>query len=341
MPKYLVTGTAGFIGFHLANALLAKGNEVVGLDNINDYYDVRLKYARLKEAGIISGHIYYNALIPSSKWAKYSFVKMNLEDKDSLMRLFRDEKFEFVVHLAAQAGVRHSIDNPDVYIHSNIDGFFNVLEACRHYPVQYLLYASSSSVYGNIEKVPFNENDNVDRPISLYAATKRSNELMAYTYKHLYQLKSTGLRFFTVYGPWGRPDMAIYKFTDAILAGKPLTVYAEGLLMRDFTFIDDIVNGICKILELYRSAQVPGLMNIGHNKPVSVKILIDEIERSLRKQAIIEYLPMQPGDVNMTYADIELIEQYSGFVPQTDLKDGIDKFCEWYLEFNSYRNSSS
>ena len=250
MSKYLVTGTAGFIGFHLANALLKEGNEVVGLDNINDYYDVNLKYARLKEAGIERGEVEWGKHAQSTKYHGYRFVRMNLEDKDGILDLFRREKFDYVIHLAAQAGVRHSIDHPDVYIQSNIVGFFNILEACRYYPVKHLLYASSSSVYGNNEKVPFSEDDNVDHPVSLYAATKKSNELMAETYRHLYGIPSTGLRFFTVYGPWGRPDMAIWKFTEAVVHNKPIQVYAEGKLLRDFTYIDDIVNGILSILGL-------------------------------------------------------------------------------------------
>ncbi|TFG44987.1 MAG: NAD-dependent epimerase/dehydratase family protein, partial [Candidatus Brocadiia bacterium] len=241
MSKYLVTGTAGFIGFHLANALLGRGEEVVGLDNINDYYDVSLKYARLNESGIERDDVSWNKLTQSKKYAGYSFVRMNLEDMEHLTELFRNEKFDYVINLAAQAGVRYSIDNPNVYIQSNIVGFFNILEACKHHPVKYLLYASSSSVYGNNKKTPFSEDDNVDHPISLYAATKKSNELMAYTYSHLYKIPLTGLRFFPVYGPWGRPDMAIFKFTEAMLGNKPIQVYAEGKLLRDFTYIDNIV----------------------------------------------------------------------------------------------------
>ena len=237
MSKFLITGTAGFIGFHLANALLEQGNEVVGLDNIDEYYDVSLKYARLKTAGIQGEEVEWNKCITSSRHNNYRFIRMNLEDKEDLLRLFKSEKFEYVVHLAAQAGVRYSIDNPDAYIDSNVIGFFNILEACRHFPVMYFLYASSSSVYGNNEKVPFSENGYVDHPVCLYTATKKSNELMAYTYCHLYKISSTGLRFFTVYGPWGRPDMAVYKFTEAMLKNKPIKVYAEGKLVRDFTYI--------------------------------------------------------------------------------------------------------
>jgi UDP-glucuronate 4-epimerase len=330
MSKFLITGAAGFIGLHLTNALLERGHEVVGLDNINDYYDVNLKYARLKDAGIERLGVVWNNLIKSIKHPGYHFVRMNLEDREHLTEVFRNGKFDYVVHLAAQAGVRYSIDNPDAYVQSNIVGFFNILEACRHYPVKYLLYASSSSVYGNNEKVPFSEDDNVDHPISLYAATKKSNELMAYTYSHLYAIPAMGLRFFTVYGPWGRPDMAIYKFTKAIMNNKPIQVYAEGKLLRDFTYIDDIVNGVIAILNKQKSLKPPLLMNIGNNHPVTVNELVSELEQALNRRAQIEYLPMQPGDVEKTFADIELINAYCGFKPETNLKTGIRRFCDWY-----------
>ena len=335
MSKYLVTGTAGFIGFHLANALLKEGNVVVGLDNINDYYDVNLKYARLKEAGIERGEIEWGKHVQSTKYPGYRFVRMNLEDKEGILDLFRIEKFDYVVHLAAQAGVRYSIDHPDVYIQSNIVGFFNILEACRHYPVKHLLYGSSSSVYGNNEKVPFSEEDNVDHPVSLYAATKKSNELMASTYSHLYDLSATGLRFFTVYGPWGRPDMAIWKFTEAMFNNKPIQVYAEGKLLRDFTYINDIVNGILSILGRLTKEKPPVLMNIGNNHPVTVNELVSELERALGRKAKIQYLPMQPGDVEKTYADIDLINAYCGFTPRTDLTAGLRSFCEWYQQYSN------
>ena len=250
------------------------------------------------------------------------------------MALFENERFDYVINLAAQAGVRYSIDNPDIYIQSNIVGFFNILEACRHYPVKYLLYASSSSVYGNNKKVPFSEDDNVDQPISLYAATKKSNELMAYTYGYLYDIKTTGLRFFTVYGPWGRPDMAVFKFTDAIMKEKPIQVYEEGKLMRDFTYVDDIINGIIEILKKEKHEYPPLLMNIGNHNPTSVNSLISEIENALNKKAIIEYLPLQPGDVNTTFADIDCIVNYCNFYPRTDLKKGLKMFCNWYMIYN-------
>lgn len=334
MSKFLVTGTAGFIGFHLANALLEKGEEVVGLDNINDYYDVNLKYARLNEAGISREEVDWNRLTRSKKYPAYRFIRQNLEDKESMMKLFVEEKFDYVVHLAAQAGVRYSIDHPDVYIQSNIVGFFNILEACRHYPVKHLLYASSSSVYGNNEKVPFSEDDNVDHPVSLYAATKKSNELMAFNYGHLYRIPATGLRFFTVYGPWGRPDMAIWKFTEAILNDRPLQVYAEGKLLRDFTFIDDIIYGIRSIIGNLDKKRPPLLMNIGNNHPVTVNALVSELEQALGRKAQIEFLPMQLGDVEKTYADIDRINAYCGFKPRKDLKIGLRKFCSWFLQYS-------
>jgi len=337
MSKYLVTGTAGFIGFHLADAILEQGDEVVGLDNINDYYDVKLKYSRLQEAGIVIEEIKWNKLIQSRKYASYRFVRMCMENKNDLLSLFSKEKFEYVIHLAAQAGVRYSIDNPDVYIQSNIVGFFNLLEACRHYPIKYLLYASSSSVYGNNEKVPFCEDDNVDHPVSLYAATKKSNELMAYTYNNLYHIQVTGLRFFTVYGPWGRPDMAVYKFAEAIINNKPIQVYSEGELIRDFTYIGDIINGITGLLKQQRHEQPDLLMNIGNNNPVSVNDLINEIERCLDKKSLKVYMPMQQGDVIKTFADIRLINSYCGFIPKTSLRDGLLSFCRWYLDYVSLK----
>ena len=335
VKKYLITGTAGFIGFHLANALLERGEEVTGLDNINDYYDVRLKYARLAEAGISEADVEWNRSAQSRKYPGYRFIRMNLEDKQNIMKLFAEEKFDYVIHLAAQAGVRYSLENPDAYISSNIIGFFNILESCRHYPVRHLLYASSSSVYGNNEKVPFSEEDDVDSPVSLYAATKRSNELMAHTYRHLYGIAATGFRFFTVYGPWGRPDMAMYKFTRAILEGSSLTVYGEGKLLRDFTYIDDIVNGITAILEKLEAVPPPPLMNIGNHHPEKVSTLVTELEKALGRKAVVEYLPIQPGDVEKTFADITLINSYCGFIPSTGLKEGVRRFVEWYLGYST------
>lgn len=337
MAKYLITGTAGFIGYHLAKRLIGQENEIVGIDSINDYYDVNLKYARLEDSGIMRDEVKGNGFARSRKSGGYRFKKMNLEDKESLFALFREEKFEYVIHLAAQAGVRYSIENPGVYISSNITGTFNILEACRNYPVKFLVYASSSSVYGNSEKVPFSEDDNVDSPVSLYAATKKSNELMAASYSHLYGIESSGLRFFTVYGPWGRPDMAIYKFTRAILNNEPLPVYAGGRLLRDFTYIDDIVNGITAILEQQRVSTAPVVMNIGNNSPVAVNSLISELEKILGRKAVINHLPMQQGDVKATYANISRINGYCGFSPRTGLKAGLSKFCEWYLDYYGIR----
>ena len=332
MQKFLITGTAGFIGFHLANLLLRQGNQVVGLDNINDYYDVNLKFSRLGESGIERDMIKWNSLTKSTIWPGYRFIRMNLEDKENLMELFRSERFDIVINLAAQAGVRYSIDHPDAYIQSNIIGFFNILEACRHYPVKHLLYASSSSVYGNNKKVPFSEDDNTDDPVSLYAATKKSNELMAFTYGHLYKIPATGLRFFTVYGPWGRPDMAVFRFTEAILNRKPIQIYGEGKLMRDFTYIEDIIAGIKVILDKIPSGSPPEIMNIGNNNPVSVNTLCSEIELCLNIRAVKEFLPVQPGDVDATFADIGRISSFCGFKPRTDLKTGIKKFCDWYIK---------
>jgi UDP-glucuronate 4-epimerase len=333
MSKILVTGSAGFIGFHLVNALLEQREEVVGLDNINTYYDPELKYARLYEAGIEKSEVARDKFVQSKKFPAYRFIRMNLENKNSLMSLFGAERFDIVINLAAQAGVRYSIDNPEVYIKSNIIGFFNILEACRYYPVKYLLYASSSSVYGNNIKVPFSEDDNVDHPISLYAVTKKSNELMAHAYNHLYKVKSTGLRFFTVYGPWGRPDMAVFKFTNAIANKEIIQVFGEGLLQRDFTYIDDIITGIMSVLNKKRSENPPELLNIGNNKPVSINALISEIEKCLNIKAIVEYLPIQPGDVKATFANIDNIRAYCHFIPQTDLRTGIRNFFDWYLSY--------
>jgi UDP-glucuronate 4-epimerase len=335
MAKFLLTGSAGFIGFHVANALLQQGEDVVGLDNINDYYDIELKFARLKEAGINRENIEWGRKTQSSVWPGYRFIRMDLDDNDGIMRLFREEKFEYVINLAAQAGVRYSIENPGIYIRSNINGFYTILEGCRHFPVKLLLYASSSSVYGNNKKTPFSEDDNVDHPVSLYAATKKSNELMAETYRHLYNIPATGLRFFTVYGPWSRPDMAVFKFSEAILAGRPIQVYGEGKLLRDFTYVDDIVNGVKAILKQQTIEKSPDIMNIGNHQPVSINDLVNEIECSLGMKSVIEYLPMQPGDVNKTFADIERINSYCGFKSQTDIKTGIKKFCDWFLQYKS------
>jgi UDP-glucuronate 4-epimerase len=275
-------------------------------------------------------------MVQSFRYPAYRFIRMDLVNRDGIMDLFSKEKFDYVIHLAAQAGVRYSIDHPDIYIQSNVVGFFNILEACRYYPIKHLLYASSSSVYGNNKKVPFSEDDNVDHPISLYAATKKSNELIASTYSHLYGIRGTGLRFFTVYGPWGRPDMAVYKFTEAILGGRTLQIYASGTLRRDFTFIEDIIKGIISVLERLKETVPPALMNIGNHRPESVNTLVSMIEEATGRKAVIEYLPMQPGDVEATFADITRIKNFSGFNPETDLEAGLIKFLNWYKSYGNY-----
>jgi UDP-glucuronate 4-epimerase len=354
--KILVTGTAGFIGFHLANKLLKEGHEVIGLDIINDYYDVNLKYARLSQTGIAKEDIEYNILINSSLYPAYRFIKLKLEDRDNLAALFDREKFDRVCNLAAQAGVRYSLSNPFAYVESNIVGFINILESCRHNNIKNLVYASSSSVYGLNEKVPFAEKDNVDHPVSLYAATKKSNELMAHAYSHLFGLPTTGLRFFTVYGPWGRPDMALFIFTKAILEGKPIQVFNNGEMERDFTYIDDIVEGVFRILtgEPPRgnddwngnepdpsSSPAPyKIYNIGNSKPVNLMDFIHAIEESAGKKAIIEYLPMQAGDVKKTWADVSGLAESVDYSPATLVDKGISNFYNTYLiKFVSSINS--
>jgi len=338
--KILVTGAAGFIGFHLTQKLLSQGMEVVGIDNINDYYSTNLKYARLQEAGISGEAQNWNTKIVSTKNPGYSFVRMNLEDREKLNDLFESEKFGLVCNLAAQAGVRYSIENPHAYISSNIVGFINILEACRHNNIRHLVYASSSSVYGNSAKMPLSTSDFVDNPISLYAATKKSNELMAYTYSHLFGIATTGLRFFTVYGPWGRPDMAYFSFTKAILSGNPIKIFNHGDLYRDFTYIDDIVEGIVKILNQPQAAshtlQAPyKVYNIGNSSPVKLMDFIETIENALGKKAIREFYDMQPGDVYKTFADVSELENDFGYSPDTPLKKGIGEFVRWYNSFYS------
>ncbi|RIH67321.1 NAD-dependent epimerase [Mariniphaga sediminis] len=332
--KILVTGSAGFIGFHLVNKLLKQGASVVGIDNINDYYSPELKFSRLREAGISKDSANWNQKITSTKDAGYSFVRMNLEDREALNHLFETENFDFVCNLAAQAGVRYSIENPHAYINSNIAGFMNILEACRHHPVKHLVYASSSSVYGNSSKMPLSTSDPVDHPISLYAATKKSNELMAYTYSHLYNIPATGLRFFTVYGPWGRPDMAYFLFTRAILEGTPIKVFNHGDLYRDFTYIDDIVEGVVKVLAGIPAESPPyQIYNIGNSTPVKLLDFIETIEKALGKKAVKEYREMQPGDVYKTFADVSDLQKNLGYSPDTPLEKGIGEFVKWY---NSY-----
>lgn len=346
--KIFITGTAGFIGFHLANRLIERGDEVVGLDCINDYYDVNIKYDRLKHAGIAKSEITYGKTVQSSKHANYRFIQLNLEDAEALRKLFTAEKFDAVCNLAAQAGVRYSLINPQAYINSNIIGFTNLLECCRHHQVGHLAYASSSSVYGLNENMPFSTADNVDHPVSLYAASKKSNELMAHTYSHLFGLPTTGLRFFTVYGPWGRPDMALFIFTKAILAGEPIQIFNHGKMVRDFTYIDDIVEGVVRVIDNAPkgnpdwSGKNPDpsgskapykIYNIGNNNPVQLMDFIYAIEEALGKEAIKDFMPIQPGDVPATYANVDDLIADLGYKPDTGVKEGIANFVTWYLSY--------
>lgn len=339
--KILITGAAGFIGYHLCEKLLEQGYDVVGLDSINDYYDVNLKYARLRNLGIAREETVYNRPVKSSKYPEnFEFIQLNLEDRENLPVLFQLHQFSCVINLAAQAGVRYSIENPMAYIDSNIVGFINILEACRNYKVPKLLYASSSSVYGNSSDIPFSTENNVDHPISLYAATKKSNELMAYTYSHLYQFQTVGLRFFTVYGPWGRPDMAMFLFTDAILNDRPIKVFNNGDLSRDFTYIDDIVNGILLIVEDQNTQEKYKLFNIGNSRPVKLMRFIEEIEKATNKTAGKIMMPMQPGDVSQTWADVNKLQEAYGYDPVFTVEQGVKNFVEWYKEYYQLKPTS-
>lgn len=319
---YLITGGAGFIGFHLSKSLLEKGAHVIGFDNLNDYYEVSLKRDRLEIL---------------KEYENYTFIKGDLADKRDVFRLFQEYHPHIVVNLGAQAGVRYSIDDPDAYMRSNVMGFFHILEGCRYFPVEHLVFASSSSVYGGNEKVPFSVEDKVDEPVSLYAATKKSNELTAYAYSTLYRIPSTGLRFFTVYGPFGRPDMAYYKFTDKIMNDEPIQIYNKGDMYRDFTYIDDIVKGIENILCNPPEKNSKGcrykVYNIGNNKSEKLMDFIEILEKCLGKTAVKEFLPMQPGDVYQTYADVEDLQKDFGFKPDTPIEEGLSKFVEWYREY--------
>ncbi|AOR26752.1 capsule biosynthesis protein CapI [Formosa sp. Hel3_A1_48] len=331
--KILITGAAGFIGYHLCEAILKSGHNVVGLDNINDYYDVNLKYARLQLLGIERNDAkVFNVISSSTTYgSKMQFIRVNLEDREALPKLFKEFKFDMVCNLAAQAGVRYSLENPEAYIDSNINGFLNILECCRHHSVKRLVYASSSSVYGNSYEVPFKESANVDKPISLYAATKKSNELMAYTYAHLYGIETIGLRFFTVYGPWGRPDMAMFLFTEAIINNEPIKVFNNGDLSRDFTFIDDIVAGVVNnLLEDSNNLSLYKLYNIGNSTPVKLMDFIKSIERKLGLEAHKQFLPMQAGDVNQTWADVSQLQKDYDYKPLTSVDDGVGAFVDWY-----------
>ena len=346
--KILVTGTAGFIGFHLANNLLALGHEVTGLDCINDYYDVNLKYNRLKFAGIAKEQIQYNTLVTSSRHPGYQFIQLQMEDREALHQLFAQQQFECVVNLAAQAGVRYSITNPYAYIDSNITGYVNILEGCRHHGVKHLVYASTSSVYGMNEQNPFSTHEGVNHPMSLYAASKKSNELMAHVYSHLYGLATTGLRFFTVYGPWGRPDMALFLFTEAILKNEPIKVFNHGNMVRDFTYVADIVEGITRVIhhpatpnpnwdathpDPATSTAPYRIYNIGNNNPVKLLDFVTAIEEQLGKTAEKIMMPLQPGDVPATYADVDDLVNDLGYKPDTSVKTGIKNFIDWYREY--------
>ena len=317
--KYLVTGAAGFIGMHTSKRLLEAGHEVVGLDNLNNYYDPALKEHRLEQL---------------QSYSNFRFIKMDLADREGMAELFKTEQFTHVIHLAAQAGVRYSLENPFAYVDSNLVGTMTVLEGCRHNPVQHLLYASSSSVYGMNAKIPFSETDQVDNPVSLYAATKKANELMAHSYSKLYKIPTTGLRFFTVYGPAGRPDMAPWLFTEAILNGEPIKVFNHGKMMRDFTYIDDIVEGILRIQQLPPKGEIPySLFNIGNNQPIQLSRFIQAIETACGKPAEKVMLPMQPGDVERTYADTSRLEDKVGYKPKMEIEEGIVRFVSWYKEW--------
>jgi len=346
--KILVTGAAGFIGFHTVSRLIERGDEVLGLDSVNTYYDINLKYSRLAESGIAREEVEHGVLVSSNRFQNYRFVRLCLEERDALISLFEREKFDVVCHLAAQAGVRYSLENPHAYIDANVVGFMNILENCRRFPVRHLVYASSSSVYGLNETMPFSTAHPVDHPISLYAATKRANELMAHTYSYLYGIPSTGLRFFTVYGPWGRPDMALFLYTKAILEGRPINVYNYGEMRRDFTYVDDIVAGVVRILDHPPSgspawrgappdpASSPApyrIYNMGSGTPVRLSDFIDVIEEILGKKAQRNLLPMQPGDVPATWADIADLARDIGYCPTVGIKEGITRFIEWYRAY--------
>lgn len=359
--KILITGTAGFIGSHLALKLLSRGDEIVGLDNINDYYDQKVKYGRLQRTGIINSledgpEFKYNKLLTSSTNPNYKFIKLNLEDKENMMKLFEEEKFDAVCNLAAQAGVRYSLTNPDAYMDSNIIGFMNILEACRHNNVKNLSYASSSSVYGLNEELPFSTNHDVSHPISLYAASKKSNELMAHTYSHLFDISTTGLRFFTVYGPWGRPDMALFLFTKAALEGNTIDVFNNGDMLRDFTYVDDIVEGVIRVIDnpakkdeewngktgqVSTSSAPYKIYNIGNNNPVKLMDFITAIENKLGRTIDKNMMPIQAGDVPATFADVQDLIDDLDYKPETPIQEGIDNFVDWYLEFFGYNTDRS
>lgn len=348
MKKVLVTGTAGFIGFHLARKLVEQGYHVTGLDVINDYYDLKLKYDRLALAGIPRDKISYNLPVDSEIHPNYQFIQLKLEDREQLLALFAEQRFDVLVNLAAQAGVRYSLTHPEAYVDSNITGFLNLLEACRKYPVENLIYASSSSVYGLNKNMPFSVQSNVDHPVSLYAASKKSNELMAHTYSHLFGIPTIGLRFFTVYGPWGRPDMALFLFTKAILSGEPIQVFNHGKMERDFTYVDDIVGGIERMVgsphpgaadwdpalpDPSTSSAPYRIHNIGNSNPVKLTDFIKAIEKELGQKAEWKMMPMQAGDVEKTWADVSSLQRDYNYNPATSVETGIRHFVEWYREY--------
>lgn len=346
--KVLVTGTAGFIGWHLTNELLGAGHEVVGLDIINEYYDVRIKHARLREHGIDHEAVQRGQLLKSSKDLAYAFVQADIADHDFIVQFMIDQKFDYVVNLAAQAGVRYSIDNPRAYTHSNIDGFLSILEGARHSGVKHLVYASTSSVYGLNTQMPLVESMPTEHPMALYAATKKANEMMAHSYSHLFDLPTTGLRFFTVYGPWGRPDMALFLFADAILADKPIKVFNHGNMVRDFTYVGDIVKSIRLLLDkppvrngewnanepdIATSSAPYRVLNIGNSYPVMLNEYIGALEQAIGKKAIRELMGMQPGDVPATHANTQALEAITGFRPSTTIQEGIQVFVNWYKAY--------
>jgi UDP-glucuronate 4-epimerase len=344
--KVLVTGAAGFIGHHLSKLLVKNNYQVIGLDNINDYYDQNLKLARLEDMDIDTSKIAYNIPLDGD----ITFIKLDLQDKENILKLFETEKFDYVVNLAAQAGVRYSLENPQSYIDNNITGFLNILEACRNYPVKHLVYASSSSVYGLSDEIPFSTSSHTDHPLAMYAASKKANEMMAHSYAHLFNIPSTGLRFFTVYGPWGRPDMALHIFTKAIVEDKEFEVFNHGNMSRDFTYVDDIVEWVKRLIPKPPKPNNPQfnpkkpnpsissapyqLFNIGNNSPVALMDYVHAVEKALGKKGKIVYKPMQPGDVSATYANVESLYDYIDFKPSTNIEDGIKAFVDRYLELN-------
>lgn len=346
--RILITGTAGFIGYHLAKFLLERGDEVIGLDSVNDYYDVNLKYSRLEESGISRNDLSYGQLLQSSKYENYQFIRLDLTDHSKLKKVFKTFRFDAVCNLAAQAGVRYSLTNPKAYIDANVTGFANLLECCREHAIRHLVYASSSSVYGLHKEMPFSTSNSADHPVSLYAASKKSNEVMAHAYSHLFQIPTTGLRFFTVYGPWGRPDMALFLFTKAILENKPIDIYNNGFMRRDFTYIDDIVDGIARVVDSpaqcndHWDAKNPDpasssapyrIFNIGRGKSVDLMDFVTHIEQKLQMSALKNFMPMQSGDVEDTWADISALNAQMNYLPKTSVAEGIDHFISWYLKF--------